>query len=232
MTELEIPEPAGGVLAKVAPTLLKVWRPEEIALGGGTALAARWHHRISTDIDIFVSSEMFSRTAGRWDSLLADTGVLKLEGGERWIKGVFPEGDFGIATTARVLPGHESPVVDRVRGWGIALEPTAEILARKLRLHMYGNGEFVARDFYDICTAAEEEAPALQIALTVLSQDQRVELAEEIGTLGGRTPKLDRALLRVHRPEWLNALASRTAGLIGPVPEPTPKPDDSFSPGF
>ena len=51
--EIVIPGNPGIVLARVAP-LFSSWLGEEgCVLGGGTVLAARWQHRVSTDIDLF-----------------------------------------------------------------------------------------------------------------------------------------------------------------------------------
>ena len=38
-------------------------------MGGGSVLAARWHHRHSTDIDLFVSPATMEKLVGE-DSLL------------------------------------------------------------------------------------------------------------------------------------------------------------------
>ena len=233
MAELKIPEPAASILARVMPIMLDVFQPSEITLGGGTALAARWHHRVSTDIDIFVPLEAFRRASGKWESPLTDSGAVKVAGRQGWLTGVFPEGDFSVATTEPLLPNRGNSVVDRASGWGVALEEAAEVLAKKLHFRMYGHGEFVSRDFYDICTAAEEAPSQLRQATASLSPDQRGELAKEIRGFGLRAHMLGRPMLKVHRPEWLNGLAVRTADLVlnGPAPEPAPE-EDSMSPGF
>ena len=232
MTELKIPEPAGNILARVMPIMLNVLQPSEITLGGGTALAARWHHRVSTDIDIFVPLEAFRRAAGKWEAPLTESGAVQLAGGQGWLTGIFPEGDFNVVITDPFLANRGRSVVDRASGWGVALEGPAEVLAKKLRLRMYGHGEFVSRDFYDICTAAEKAPLQLRRALSALSPRQRDELEEEIRGFGGRAHRLGRPLLKVHRPEWLNGLAGRTANLVLNGPKPEPAPEDSMSPGF
>lgn len=232
MAELEVPEPAAGILARVMPTMLNVFQPSEITLGGGAASAARWHHRVCTDIDILVPLEAFRRAAGKWEAPLTESGAVKLAGGQGWLTGIFPEGDFNVVITDPFLANSGRSVVDRASGWGVALEEPAEVLAKKLRFRMYGHGEFVSRDFYDICTAAEEAPLQLQRALSALSSGQREELAKEIRGFGGRAHRLGRPLLKVHRPEWLNGLAVRTANLVLNGPTPEPAPEDSMSPGF
>lgn len=52
-TQIVIQGNPGIILARVAP-LLSTWFGENgCVLGGGTVLAARWRHRVSTDIDLF-----------------------------------------------------------------------------------------------------------------------------------------------------------------------------------
>ena len=112
------------------------------------------------------------------------------------------------------------------------MEEAAEVLAKKLHFRMYGHGEFVSRDFYDICTAAEKAPSQLQRALSALSPRQRDELEEEIRGFGGHAHMLGRPMLKVHRPEWLNGLEVRTADLVLNGPAQEPAPEDSMSPGF
>jgi len=86
---------------------------------------------------------------------------------------------------------------DVVGKWGLRLEFPDEILAKKLRkivlLRIYGNGEFVVRDCYDIVTAAEEHPVVFERALDILAERQRIEIADELRSrktvdmLGGRT---------------------------------------------
>ena len=112
------------------------------------------------------------------------------------------------------------------------MEDSAEVLAKKLRFRMYGHGEFVSRDFYDICTAAEKAPSQLRRALSALSPKQKDELAEEIKRFGVRAHGLGRPLLKVHRPDWLSDLAVGCADLVLNGPKPEPAPEDSMSPGF
>ena len=189
MPTYDIPEPARSILVHVAPILLRVCNPEEVAVGGGTALAARWKHRRSTDIDLFMTQETFGRPRDGWAPLMRDIPLLRLQGGHGWCNGILREGEFSISTTPRLLPPEAGQSSDIVCGWGMRLEDPAEILAKKFRLRMYGNGEFVSRDFYDICTAVEQDPTALRTAFAVLSEVERLEIAEEIRSLGGRLPK-------------------------------------------
>ena len=191
LADYTIPEPARTILEHVAPALLQRCSPERITLGGGTALAARWGHRRSADVGLFMGREDFRVVrSGRWPGSMERTGMLTYEEGQGWCRGSFSNGGFTISATEPLLSGHVVPA-DREASWRLRLEAVDEILAKKLRLRMYGDGKIAARDFHDICTAAEEKPAALERALAVLSPRQRGELAAEVRSLGlsakGRT---------------------------------------------
>ncbi|MCY4541438.1 MAG: nucleotidyl transferase AbiEii/AbiGii toxin family protein [Rhodobacteraceae bacterium] len=213
----ETPQPARQILDRAAPVLLAGLTRKEILIGGGTALAARWGHRSSSDIYITVLPAAFSRSIDRLIQMLGQTGIAQFESGQGWMKGVYEEGEFGISTTEPLLPVRVEPR-ERESIWNIALESIEEILARKILLRMNQNGEFVVRDFYDVVTAGDLAPQTLEAALTVLENHQRKEIADEIthfgARLGNRITNLGRPLLDVHRPEWLPTLANRAALLI------------------
>lgn len=110
----------------------------EMRLGGGTALAARWRHRYSTDVDLFVhpadyeglfKSEQWFRAdlelhARSARNIVIEPGFARI---------VLPDGGEISVSTSPSLTAH--PVSgDTVRGTSVPLETTAEILAKKLRI--------------------------------------------------------------------------------------------------
>lgn len=210
--------------------MLALWGPDGFAIGGGTALAARWNHRPGTGIDITLDACDFSRTRDRLYIALEKAAAQNLDDSYTWLAGAFPEGEFCVADTSLILvPAHGR---SREPDWGILVESTAEILARKLRLRMWSNDDFVTRDFYhvyDICTAAEMDPGALTRALETLPAEQRRETADKIHVLGTRAEHLGRTLMGVHRPEWLPDLAWRAAKLIHDGPERKPAPEKKGS---
>ncbi|MXW87194.1 MAG: nucleotidyl transferase AbiEii/AbiGii toxin family protein [Boseongicola sp. SB0667_bin_21] len=213
MSEFEILPPADAILVQVAPALLQVLNHEDIAIGGGTVLAARWQHRQSTDICLTVPPPAFERESGRMAELLKAAAVTDVLHGRGWLTGICANGEFSISTTPPLLRSPAKPA-DHEGRFGILLEPTAEILGRKLRLRMYNNGEFVSRDFYDICTAHERDPSALDQALSSLTEDMGHEIAREIASLGQHASRMGRPLTGVLRPEWLDGLADRTGRLV------------------
>lgn len=98
------------------------------------------------------------------------------------MNGILPEGEFSISKTEPVLDTGTG--VEREARFGLPLEPEAGILARKLVLRMYGNGDFVSRDLYDLCTAAEREGASFERQLSALPSEKRGEIACEITSYG------------------------------------------------
>ena len=219
MTGLAIQSPADAILERLGPPLLQTWDRDDVRIGGGPALAARWHHRRSTDIDLWVAPDLFRRAGEDFRNLAIEAGAANVRSGRGWLNGLFPEGEFSISTTEPLLdPGIGA---EREARFGLPLESVPEILARKLALRMYGNGEFVSRDFYDICTASERDGAALERALTALSSAERSEIAREISVYGPSANRRGQPLTEVHRPEWLPDLAGRTARIVECGPERT-----------
>lgn len=214
MTVHSIPQPALAILDRVGPSFLTLLRRDDISVGGGSALAARWDHRRSTDIAITIPAPVFSEAKDRLLDLLAAAPFGQIRHGRGWLNGLCPEGEFSFVTAEPLLCPVGSQ--DRESRFNMVLEPVAEILGRKLLLRMYGNGEFVARDLYDICTAGERHPAALNRALSLLTADMRRELFSELSGRGPDAARMGRDLTEVHRPGWLADLGQRAAALIGP----------------
>ncbi len=69
--EIVVPGNPGIVLARVAPLIGAWFGRDGCVLGGGTVLAARWHHRVSTDIDLFTERERYTECVAsrrKWPS--------------------------------------------------------------------------------------------------------------------------------------------------------------------
>ena len=223
MTGLAIPPPADAILERLGPPLLKIWNRDEVRIGGGTALAARWRHRRSADIELCVAPDLLRRAGEDARALAVEAGARSVRFGLGWLNGVFPEGEFRISATEPLLDAGTS--VEREARFGLPLESVAEILARKLVLRLHELGELLSRDFYDLCTAAERDGASLERALSALSSDERGEVAREISSLGRSADRRGRALAAVHRPEWLPELARLTARIVEPtIDKPVGRP--------
>lgn len=182
MPDLRLPRGPDELLEAVRRPLGRAFGGEQhLRLGGGTALAARWAHRHSTDVDLFVEPEpyrnFFWNTGGRFTlDLTAAAPVDRLV--------IADDGTF-ISLTARA--GHVSVDAarglpfdprssDTVRGTDVPLETTAEILAKKLRFRMARDRELPSRDLYDIAVARKRDPDALRTAMDAVPTDQLAEL--------------------------------------------------------
>ena len=219
--ELEIPGNPGVVLARVAPTLLAWLGPEGCVLGGGTVLAARWQHRVSTDIDLFTDHERFTeRVASRrqevadaLEALVADAGEGAVEVERGWLRVHFREGPVALMTIPR--PTVRDTYVEYVQGTDIPMESTAEILARKLQSRILDLGVFTDRDLYDLLVAQEHDADALRRVLASITDAERVAIASELRALPARWSSGEPVREPAY-PDLLDDLASRARRLFEP----------------
>ena len=77
------------------------------------------------------------------------------------IKLLLPDGDIDFIVAASVIPG-EAPEMIEVDGRSIALDPTSEILGKKL---LYRADGFKARDVFDLAVVLDLEPEAAVAAL-------------------------------------------------------------------
>ncbi|MXX88754.1 MAG: hypothetical protein F4213_09460 [Boseongicola sp. SB0677_bin_26] len=75
MTGLAIPPSADAILERLGPALLGIWSNDDIRIGGGSALAARWHHRRSTDIRLCVAQDLLRRSGEDARTLAVEAGA-------------------------------------------------------------------------------------------------------------------------------------------------------------
>ena len=174
MEELTLPRPAQALWRRTRDTLLAArsglddeadgWR-----LGGGTLLAARWAHRVSTDIDLIVAEaserDVLLTQNGRWlHEELQEIGGKTIEVHDRVCKVQFAEGRLDLV---RMDPtprrGHEAARVDGVE---LTVLSTCQVLTGKLR----GRGtESPVRDLYDVVAAAKHDPVGLERAANTLA---------------------------------------------------------------
>ena len=158
---------------------------EDALLGGGTVLAARWQHRVSTDLDFFMSyAEFCDLLVAREREVIAALRQIAFGAVLRpyHVQCVIRAGDVEVgihtsmygATTADELSedvaGHR-----RVR-----TQTTAAILARKLVGRMMTQGVATVRDVYDICVAEKEDPEAMLAALKAVPSGVLVRTANAL----------------------------------------------------
>ena len=153
--------------------------PVEYRIGGGTILAARWHHRQSYDIDITVDEKTPLRELQR-DSGNGFEPAMEALGGRPVFSAelnmftvVFPGSKIDLwARDPMLSAGHGTA---QVEGEPEVVLSTAQILRGKLERADLN----VVRDVYDVVKAAELDPAALEAAVNAVPRAtaQRIGLS-------------------------------------------------------
>ena len=167
-------EALDDALAEIVPEGQR-WR-----LGGGTLLAARWAHRKSTDVDIFLPENsgiaaLDPRWNPRFTNGMSALGASRIEVQDRSLKFSFPMGRIEITQLGPTpnLP----PELAVVEGREIAAYSNGQILTGKL----YGRGKRLPpRDLFDIAGARHEDPSALRTAVNFLDANLYAEIIHSI----------------------------------------------------
>ena len=213
MAKLDLPTGPAELLERVREPLgHRLGGEHKMRLGGGTALAARWEHRHSTDVDLFVDASDYEKLFKGEQRFRAALGLhtrsarsIVVEPGFARI--VLTDGGEISVSTSPSLTAH--PVSgDTVRGTSVPLETTAEILAKKLRYRMIQNAQIVPRDLYDISFARWNDPKALQTALSTLKDEHLQDIDTELGYLPSGWMKRHHQILiaPISRPDAENAV--------------------------
>jgi hypothetical protein len=130
--------------------------PDDWSFGGGTVLMLRHRHRISKDVDIFVSDPQYlgfltprlnTKAESLTSSYIEQAGFLKL---------YFQEGEIDFVASA---PLTRAPTTtESLLGRKVEVETSAEIVAKKV---WHRGEQFTARDLFDLALVAEAEPGAL-----------------------------------------------------------------------
>ena len=178
---LQLPEPAQTLLAATFETVDAALRQvvpagERWRLGGGTLLAARWGHRRSTDLDIFLPRDSgIAILDPRWNPDFVDAmrqvGATSVDVLASSLKFSFPSGRIEIT---QLDPVPDLPVIDAIAdGRELAVYSNACVLTGKL----HGRGaRLPARDIFDIAVARREDPDALRTAVNYIDSNLRGEI--------------------------------------------------------
>lgn len=193
MAEYDLPAGPAELFETVRGTLGDYLGGEHhMRLGGGTALAARWAHRHSTDVDLFVGPAPYERL---FHERLAFRDQLQRQLGARAVdidSGIatihfLQEDQLGEVTLATSPPLTRLPSSsDTVRNTAVHLEATAEILAKKLHYRMFLQGRLVPRDLYDLAIASDRDPGPLRSALSVVDASDLQEIHAQLHSLPER----------------------------------------------
>ena len=162
---------------------------DTFVLGGGTTLASRWHHRLSTDLDFFMGFMEFRQAMFLGDS--PGNRVLAEMADQHRISDLrlaaahcaFQVGQTPVTlfTTQAFSSAHPT---QRESQTGICLESTTEILAKKLIARILKNGDFAKRDFYDFCVASIEDPQSWRAVTSLVAHDDVSAIIQEIRNPG------------------------------------------------
>ena len=176
------PVPASAM--GTAAGILSTWMPaEHLRLGGGTALAARWHHRSSTDLDFCFtpgtgpSNSLFLKDSDdiRRDlHALARDGVIAMDSvvmvGTNHIQ--FMVGDVPVSFVGTEM-FHGDPRDEVEYETGVILGGTRDILTKKMYNRLGVNHVATERDAYDFAVARTLAPDDLFYAWSTLTDDMK-----------------------------------------------------------
>ena len=181
---------------------LDPWLPRTAyAVGGGTVLAARWHHRLSTDIDVFIDENDMSSLLDEaaWEEiceglgkLVTDeviTGLFIRPNGFRFTYMNVPMSLFSVRRITRSAVTNE-----RVAPTELATESNTEILFKKIRGRMINSSTYVARDLYDVVVAYVLDKESLKHAFRYLENLETRSLVYDVEKGDSEVSDLDRVI--------------------------------------
>ena len=178
MENLTLPEPAAGLWA-AKRSIVRAIPPEMFGqripphLGGGTILAARWKHRISTDIDVLLPGRntLIDLLQDNDRNIVNQLGGTPEAVAAGRVKIAFDHGFLDISTFRPDPPyGHTVATVD---GQLEKVLSSHQILCGKLKRV----DQMLVRDVFDVLTAADQQPAALAAAASMVSR-QRAEAIE------------------------------------------------------
>lgn len=200
MAEYDLPSGPAELFEAVRRPLARAFGGEaNIRFGGGTALAARWAHRHSADVDLFVDGDRYldfqRNTGGRFTlDLTATAQVIRLAIGrdDTYIR------LYGLDGHITVNPGALTPEPrsrDTVRDTSLPFETVNEILGKKLVFRMAQRRSILSQDVYDIAWASRRDRAELAEAFRAVRRSELGDILEAFGdhTASGRdlAPLLD-----------------------------------------
>jgi hypothetical protein len=172
--------------------------------GGGTALALRYDHRISYDVDVFMhDAQILGFLSPRLNDFAASIAGEYQEAANG-IKLVTAHGDIDFIVAASVTECPPDATV--VEGVETLLDTPAEILAKKIQ---YRGIAFAQRDIFDLAAVMREETAEADAAVRACTADAVAATAQAIA---GYLPRL-----AVELPTYVNPTA-RYGSFIKDIP--------------
>ncbi|MDU3238355.1 MAG: nucleotidyl transferase AbiEii/AbiGii toxin family protein [Veillonella sp.] len=116
------------------------------SMGGGTILMLNYHHRLSKDVDIFVSNtQYFNGLSPKLNDIAEDADFY--QEGERFISLSYPEGKIDFVKAFQV--SDYLPTLKHVFNQNIFVDDDIEIVTKKV---FFRGASLHPRDLYDLAT--------------------------------------------------------------------------------
>jgi predicted nucleotidyltransferase component of viral defense system len=170
--EHEMPEGIWSVLLNRALSIIEDIKKHGTSdpfwtFGGGTVLMFRYQHRLSKDIDIFVSDPQYLGFATpRLSDVAAAVSTQYVENQSAYVKLICAEGEIDFVASPNLT---ESPYeVWKINGEHIRVETATEIVAKKL---WHRGDRATARDLFDLSLVIEREPDNLKKAAKFLQKN-------------------------------------------------------------
>ena len=123
---------------------------DDWTIGGGTMLYRRFGHRLSKDIDIFLTSPQMLPALSPRLNTMAEARSRSYVEQSNYVKLVFPAGEIDFIVAPHLLTPYATR--EDIEGRSVWVEHPAEILAKKV---LYRASDFTARDLFDFAFLIE-----------------------------------------------------------------------------
>lgn len=144
-------------------------------MGGGTVLMFKYRHRLSQDVDIFLTDAQYlTALSPRLNDKVEDLTTRYREDSQH-VKLIFPElGEVDFVVAPRLI-AHSMETV-QIHGRAVALDKPEEIIAKKC---FYRADGFTARDVFDLAVFLAKEPETVRKHLPILTS-RRDEIAARL----------------------------------------------------
>lgn len=179
-----------------AVRFLSSWiAPPDYRLGGGTALAALWSHRHSTDIDLAANADVFEDRVGSHfeaihQALQAERArgtIKRLRVTRNMLAWTLPSGPVALLRS-RLSLEEFSPMTHKEENTDVPLAPVSAILYGKIHGRILSTGRLVQRDAYDLAVACLVDKGAVEETLALIPAEDKESILTRI-----RDARQDRA---------------------------------------
>lgn len=138
--------------------------PMDWTMGGGTVLMFEYRHRLSKDVDIFITDAQYlTALSPRVNDRIEDMTTHYREDSQH-VKLIFPEGEVDFVAAPRLVAGSVQKAT--IHGRKTMLDMPIEIMAKKC---FYRADGFTARDVFDMAVFLTKSPTVVKEYLDILT---------------------------------------------------------------